>query len=434
MGNGPIDFSLGYRYPMISEGYAFRVSNNFRTIFRQITSDFNLRICQVDVVSEYDSQMMHTWNPKEPFATRQEMCMHNLVQGRIREIPNSQAVCAWDGSLTYSQLDMHSNVAARRLTCLGIGPGVYVPFAFEKSKWAVVASLGILKAGGAFVPLNPRDPRARLTEILRNVNADVVVTMEAFVATFEGLVRHIEVISTDTMHHRPITEGLCEYIKPNGLSSSHIKTVSPKDPIFVLFTSGSTGKPKGMIHEHRAICTHATTHGGAMGYHGARVLQFAAHTFDVAIIDIFTTLIFGGCICIPSEEDRRNNIVEVINNMRVDYVRSLSSRSSHLGTRIRVVEHHVETLTPHSEPTIAPTWPHRSSADFEMCLGYPNTFLRRASGSIRSSNAEDTRRWRRSLTSGSDREMGRESEIHSDLRACGGRHLSNQDYVSQHCP
>ena len=323
MGNGPSDFSLGYHCPLISEDYAFTVANTFRTILRQITSNLELRICQVDVVSEYDTQKMLTWNPKEPFATRQETCMHNLVKGRVREIPSSQAVCAWDGSLTYSQLDTLSTIAARRLTCLGIGPGAYVPFAFEKSKWAVVASLGILKAGGAFVPLNPRDPHARLIEILRNVNADVVVTMEAFVATFEGLVKHIEVISTDTMHQRPITERSSEYIRLNGLSSSHIKSVSPKDPIFVLFTSGSTGKPKGMIHEHGAICTHAMTHGEAMGYHGARVLQFAAHTFDVAIIDIFTTLIFGGCICIPSEEDRKNNIVEVINNMRVDYVRTL---------------------------------------------------------------------------------------------------------------
>ena len=362
MGDGPNDVSLGYHYPLISEDYAFTVSNTFRTIFRQIVSDFGLRICQLDVVSEYDTQMMLSWNPKEPFATRQEICMHTLVEGRAREIPSSQAVCAWDGSLTHSQLDALSNIAARRLTCLGIGPGVYVPFAFEKSKWAVVASLGILKAGGAFVPLNPRDPHARLIEILRNVNAEVVVTMEAFVATFEGLVKHIEVISTDTMHQRPITEGSPEKIGPNELSSSHIKIVSAKDPIFVLFTSGSTGKPKGMIHEHGAICTHAMTHGEAMGYHGARVLQFAAHTFDVAIIDIFTTLIFGGCICIPSEEDRRNNIVEVINNMRVDYVRTSSSHSSHLRTRIRVVGYYGETLIPLLKLMIAP---HLASA--ELC-------------------------------------------------------------------
>ncbi len=345
---------MSYHYPLISEDYAFTVSNTFKTIFRQITSDCELRICQLDVVSEYDTQTMLTWNPKEPFATRQETCMHHLVEGRIREIPSSQAVCAWDGSLTYSQLDTFSNIAAQRLACLGIGPGVYVPFAFEKSKWAVVASLGIMKAGGAFVPLNPRDPRGRLTEILKNVNADVVVTMEAFVATFEGLVKHIEVVSTDTMHQRPINEGSSEYIGPNGLNSSHIKAVSPKDPIFVLFTSGSTGKPKGMIHEHRAICTHAVAHGEAMGYDGARVLQFAAYTFDVAIIDIFTTLIFGGCICIPSEEDRKNNIVEVINNMRVDYVRTFPSHSSQLRTRIGVVRYDEGNLTPLLKLIIAP--------------------------------------------------------------------------------
>ena len=299
MGNGLSDISITYRDPKLSEKYAFTVSRTFQTILRQMTFQSELRLCQLDVVSEHDKQMMLTWNPKEPFATMQETCMHHLVEGRAREIPGCEAVCAWDGSLTYSQLDALSSIAARRLACLGVGPGVYVPFAFEKSKWAVVASLAILKAGGAFVPLNPRDPPTRLTEILRNVNAVVVVTTETFVATFESLVKHVEVISADTIHQRPINEEPSSYIEANGLNSSHIKTVSPKHPIFVLFTSGSTGKPKGMIHDHAAICTHAMTHGEAMGYHGARVLQFAAHTFDVAIIDIFTTLTFGGCVCIP---------------------------------------------------------------------------------------------------------------------------------------
>lgn len=325
VGNGLSDISISYRCPVLSEEYASSVTSTFRTIFRQVASEGELRICQLDVISERDKQKMLTWNPREPYATMQEACMHHLVEGKAREMPGSQALCAWDGSLTYSQLDTLSTIAARRLAFLGIGPGVYVPFAYEKSKWAVVASLAILKAGGAFVPLNPKDPTARLTEILKSVNAVVVVTMEPFVATFKFLVKHVEVVSADTIHRCPIDGEPAKSIslngvkRVNGLNRSQVRTVSPKDPIFVLFTSGSTGKPKGMIHEHAAICTHAMTHGEAMGYHGARVLQFAAHTFDVAIIDIFTTLAFGGCVCIPSEEDRKNNIVEVINKMRVDY-------------------------------------------------------------------------------------------------------------------
>ena len=250
--------------------------------------------------------------------------MHHLVNARAREIPAAEAVCAWDGRLTYRQLDLLSETVAQRLVRLGVGPGVYVPFAYEKSMWTVVATLGILKAGGAFVPLNLMDPIARLRERVKDVAANVIVTMGQFVHIFMGVVKHVEVVSAETIAIEGIdrtlsSNGALNGIQPNGIKRDHTRTVGSNDPIFVLFTSGSTGKPKGMIHEHGAICTHAVTHGESMGYSGARVLQFAAHTFDVAIIDMFTTLIFGGCICIPSEEDRKSNIVGVINSMKVDY-------------------------------------------------------------------------------------------------------------------
>ena len=98
-----------------------------------------------------------------------------------------------------------------------------------------------------------------------------------------------------------------------------LRDVRPSDPVFVLFTSGSTGQPKGMIHEHGAIGTYLITHGELMGYHRARVLQFSAYTFDAAILDIFTTLVFGECVCVPSEQDRISNIIGVINEMKVEF-------------------------------------------------------------------------------------------------------------------
>lgn len=235
--------------------------------------------------------------------------MHYLVEAVARSNAHAEAVCAWDGSLTYSNLNYLSSLAARRLGKLGVGPGVYVPFAFEKSLWTVVATLAILKAGGAFVPLDPNHPTSRLQEILASTNAPLVVCSELFASRFMDLGKRVVVISARTT---PLQ-------KAKTSSDLFSPLVHPRDPIFVLFTSGSTGKPKGMVHEHGAICTHAITHGQVMGYHGARVLQFAAHTFDVAIIDIFTTLIFGGCVCIPSEEERQMDIVGAINNMRADY-------------------------------------------------------------------------------------------------------------------
>ena len=258
---------------------------------------------------------MLSWNPPDPFAAQVNACMHDLVSAKSEQMPDSEAVCSWEGSLTYLELNRLSGVAADRLRSVGVGPGHYIPFAYEKSLWAVVAMLAILKAGGAFVPLNPQDPKVRLEQILLSVSAQVVVTSERFAGLFGEIGKEVVVISKETVQSRDLT---CS----NG-HDGNVKTVTrsacPEDPIFVLFTSGSTGTAKGMIHTHRSSCTHAFSHGRAMGYHGARVLQFAAYTFDVAIFDIFTTLLFGGCICVPSEEERRNGIVSVIRSLRADH-------------------------------------------------------------------------------------------------------------------
>ena len=258
---------------------------------------------------------MLSWNPPDPFAAQVNVCMHDLVSAKAEQMADSEAVCSWEGSLSYLELNRLSSIAAERLQSVGVGPGHYVPFAYEKSIWAVVAMLAILKAGGAFVPLNPQDPKARLEQILLNVSAQVVVTSEGFVGLFGEIVKEVVVISKETVQSR---DPKCS----NG-QNGNVKTVTrsacPEDPIFVLFTSGSTGTAKGMIHTHRSSCTHAFGHGRAMGYHGARVLQFAAYTFDVAIFDIFTSLLFGGCICVPSEEERRNGIVNVIRSLRADH-------------------------------------------------------------------------------------------------------------------
>ncbi|KAL9610231.1 MAG: hypothetical protein Q9167_005053 [Letrouitia subvulpina] len=316
--------SIKYCSSSLSEEYASSVAGNLRSIIQTLASDNALCFHQLDAVSDQEWLKMVSWNPKNPWSEERKVCMHHLVEAKCRQIPTNEAISAWDGSLTYAQLSILSEAFAQRLIQLGVRPGIYVPFCYEKSLWAVVIMLSILKAGGAFVPLNPRDPVARLGEILKDVSAHVVVTMTKFAAQFKHLVDHVEVVP-----QQEYLVGLMDGIYNDEYHCAHWYNfnaqgnwsknfVDPSDPIFVLFTSGSTGQPKGIVLEHSAVCTHALTHGKALGFQGARVLQFAAHTFDVAIMDIFTTLIYGGCICIPSEEDRRNNIVGFINSMSVD--------------------------------------------------------------------------------------------------------------------
>ena len=229
-----------------------------------------------------------------------QLCLHQILHESARAIPHATAVQAWDGSLTYAELDKLSDNVAIQLISRGVRIGQYVPFSFEKSMWMIVAILGILKAGGAFVPIDPSQPQARAQEIVKETHADVVVGSTSQASKFADFVDTFISISSDTVHNLD---------EDNGVAAS-LPQVQPGNPATILYTSGSTGKPKGIIIEHSAISPRLVPEGKLFGYQGARTLQFAASTWDVFITEVFTTLTFRGCICMPSEEDRKFHLAE----------------------------------------------------------------------------------------------------------------------------
>lgn len=148
----PPQVSLAYRNDTISCPYALSIAKSFQSILDDFISNsrFSGGLCKT--ISIEDQRQIVSWNPAALYTNLN--CMHHLVEAAVRCAPHTEAICAWDGSATYAQLDGLSSVAARLLGKLGVGPRTFVPFAFEKSMWTVVATLAILKAGAAFVPLD----------------------------------------------------------------------------------------------------------------------------------------------------------------------------------------------------------------------------------------------------------------------------------------
>lgn len=234
-----------------------------------------------------------------------DQCVHGLIKTKVQTTPNATAICAWDGQITYAELDKLSSRVAGHLVQLGVQPECFVPLCFEKSMWVVVAMLAVLKAGGAFVPLDPDQP-ARHKEILKQTNATVVLASTKYSDFFSGPC-HVVTINREFV---------------NQLPQRLINTaVGPTNAAYIIFTSGSTGVPKGVVLEHQAVATSCIGHGHQFGFTSStRAFQFASYTFDACIAEIFTTLLFGGCICIPSDFDRRNNLVNAINTMAVNWM------------------------------------------------------------------------------------------------------------------
>ncbi|MBZ4423392.1 amino acid adenylation domain-containing protein, partial [Myxococcus sp. RHSTA-1-4] len=194
--------------------------------------------------------------------------------------------------LTYAQLDLRANQLAHALRRRGVGPEVRVALSVERSLDIVVGLLGILKAGGAWVPVDPLLPRERLAFMLEDSGAAVLVTQSPLLERFPEA-------------HR--ARALCLDSERDALSrestEAPVPGVAPYHLAYLLYTSGSTGTPKGTAVEHRGVANLVTHEAVAYGIGpGSRVLQFASLSFDLSVEEIFTTLCSGAALVLAPLE------------------------------------------------------------------------------------------------------------------------------------
>jgi len=284
------------------------VCNQFEHVVAQLITKETSRVADVDLCGPHDVSQMLQWNGRKPPQTL-FACVQDLISDQARRGPNNEAIHAWDGRLTYAELDESSNRLARHLISLGVRPEMMVAMCFEKSKWAVIAMLATMKAGGAFVPLDPAHPASRHRALLNQVNAEIIITSLAAAPSCSGMVSHTVVLSDDFMSQLP----------RSGDSASSGAGCYPGNVAYVIFTSGSTGAPKGIVVEQAALCSSIMGHGNAYGLEPAsRVLQFSNFTFDGSLSEILSPLVFGGTVCMPSDEQRLQDAAKFIRDAEIN--------------------------------------------------------------------------------------------------------------------
>ena len=270
------------------------------------TMNIDLPLDNIELISTDDIATIESWQEMDDMTTV-ESTAHDAFGQQVALCPSSIAISGWDGEMTYLELDGLSTKLAKCLVSRGVKQDEVVPVCFEKSKWAIVAALGVSKAGGAVAQLGISQPSSRHQEILEDANATFVITSRQQKTSFEGM------IGTLVVDEESITAMDCE--------NAVLPKVLPSSAVYVLFTSGSTGRPKGIVVEHRNLCTSSRAHGAELGVNpGTRVFQFAAYTFDISCADIFTTLQRGATICIPSEEERVNDLPGAIAKYDADWM------------------------------------------------------------------------------------------------------------------
>lgn len=284
----------------------------FKVLKSLIASDSRTKTLQeLDIVSDRDIEMISGWN--ETVDPTIDACFHDIVSQVAGETPNAPAICTSEGlDYSYAQLDATSTKLANHLVQeLGITKtGTPIPMCFEKSPLALVVMLSIFKAGGSFVIIDPSYPDTRIQAIIKATSANAALTHPKFRHLFDDC-KLKNVISLDDSF-------LGKLAPPRG-QLAYTPCVFPSDIAYIHFTSGSTGTPKGMLIEHRSLCTASFALAGPMNISkNSRMLQWAAYMFDLSFGDIFVTLAQGGCICVPTEDERINDLPGAMQRMRVD--------------------------------------------------------------------------------------------------------------------
>ncbi len=260
----------------------------------------------------HDLDQIWGWNHLLP--PTYDSCMHDIISDRAKRHPDKEAISSFDGSLTYGQVDRYSTFLAGLLkTELGVELHDVVPVCFEKSRWTIVAVLAVMKSGATMVLMDPTLPLARLQNMAEQVGAKVMVSSSKQNGLSGSILPTGKFIIVGTNTFTPLSG-------PEAPIAAQLSKVPASALMYIIFTSGSTGTPKGVMISHQTYTSSAFPRAQAVGYtEESRVLDFASYAFDVSIDSMLLTLANGGCLCIPSDEDRLNDINSVMRDMKVNY-------------------------------------------------------------------------------------------------------------------
>ncbi len=237
-------------------------------------------------------QLLSGWNNTQTDYPR-NLCIHQLFEEQAGQRPNAIALKFRDQQMTYGELNARANQVAHRLRELGVEPEVMVGTLLERSLEMVVGLLGILKAGGAFVPLDANYPAERLAFMAADTKAPVMLVQAA-------VVRKIDSKSWSNAAIVPLDGETPEIDRQSSENPANATTA--ENLAYVMYTSGSTGQPKGVMVNHRAVVRLVKNTNYVELNERETFLQFSPISFDASTLEIWGPLLNGGCLAIMPAE------------------------------------------------------------------------------------------------------------------------------------
>lgn len=263
---------------------------HFQRLSEAVAKDPAKRISELCMLTDSElRQLTIDWNPSS-VNSQDDKSIHELFEEQAEKNPAAVAVMFENQKLNYAELNAKANQLARHLQTKGVGPDMIVGICMERSGEMIIAILGVLKAGGAYLPIDPNYPHERKSLLLADAAPEVLITQASLIETLPQNKLAFICLDRDWLM-------MSEYSSSNVTVACH-----PAHLAYVIYTSGSTGKPKGVAIAHQNIVYSTRARLKYYQMPVERFLLLPSFAFDSSVAGIFWTLSQGGCLCLPHQQ------------------------------------------------------------------------------------------------------------------------------------
>ncbi|GLS24562.1 non-ribosomal peptide synthetase [Marinibactrum halimedae] len=272
-----------------------RMVAQFETLLESIVLAPETKISQLSLLTRQETtQLLHDWNATQA-RYPQEKCLHQWFEEQVSATPNAIAVTFEETSLSYEQLNQRANQLAHYLVEQGVKPDSVVGVCVKRSLEMLISTLAVMKSGGAYLPMDPAYPKARLDHMMTDSGVGWVITSEAI---HQELALRQAICLDNQQCKEELAQCESSNLSPErlGLTSHHLA--------YLIYTSGSTGKPKGVMLEHRNVTNFLTSMEQTPGFDQSdTLLAVTSLSFDIHVLELYLPLVTGGHVIIASSED-----------------------------------------------------------------------------------------------------------------------------------
>lgn len=311
-----------YATDLFDEATIVRMAHHFETLLSGIVNNMHEKITHLPWITETERRRLLAWNQTETVYPADKL-IHQLFEEQVDRTPNKPAIRFGEQVLNYIELNKKSNQLAHYLRSLGVKQNTLIAICFDRSLEMIIAILGILKAGGTYVPMDPKYPQTRLEYFLKDTKSPFLLTTEHVLTQLPWLQKYkteVEMLNTDNFS---IMTWESFFSRNNEYDTNNPVTLTSSNPLaYLIYTSGSTGKPKGVCGTHSGMVNRLAWSWQALPFtHNEVCCQKTSLNFVDHVAEIFSPLLQGVPLVLLSSRAVDNaDILQMIEDIAQNHI------------------------------------------------------------------------------------------------------------------